>query len=283
MKAAIVGLSAIGGRRRGCGTGVDFIRPAASGGGSHRGSRRLGDFGTPAARDALIEAFEQFPGNDGSAEQLLKSLGKFPYPTIAETLGEFFSAPDLPAEMRVAAAEALANSSQEAVPFLLALARDDGDANVRAAAAWAVSMHPESNDLGPSLAAMVSSETEADVRRRIYEALLPKQEIPGGTLLPAVLAEQDTAARIAGFNALSRAVAQGPSSATAATFNEQIVPELQRFAASPDATLNLRLRAIFALRRASQTPAAQDALTILANDSIPQISQAARQGLRTTN
>ena len=51
--------------------------------------------------------------------------------------------------MRVVAVEALANSSTNAVPFLLGLAGADADADVRAAAAWAISAHDTVTDLGP--------------------------------------------------------------------------------------------------------------------------------------
>ena len=50
------------------------------------------------------------------------------------------------------AVEALANSSADAVPFLMGLAGADADEDVRAAAAWALSTHDTVTDLGPALA-----------------------------------------------------------------------------------------------------------------------------------
>ena len=129
---------------------------------------------------------------------------------------------------------------------------------------------------------MVEKETDADVRRRLYEALLPQSEIPAERLLPSVLEEDDIAARVAGFNALANAAAQGSSGTFAATFDRQIVPELLRIAMSEN-SVNIRMRAVFALRRA-QTDAAQAALAEIADHaSNPQIAEAARHGLRTGN
>ena len=106
------------------------------------------------------------------------------------------------------------------------------------------------------------------MRRRLYEAILPQQDIPATTLIPQVMQEEDFAARIAGFNAIGKAVGQHPADSAAAFFDTQMVPELQSAAESPELTLNLRLRAIFALRRA-QTPAAQSALATIANLNRP--------------
>jgi len=108
----------------------------------------LGDIGDDGARDALAAAFGTVPELE-VATQILNSLGKFPFPRVAELFSQYLAAPDTPREMRVVAVEALANSSTDAVPFLLGLAGADADADVRAAAAWAISAHDTVTDLGP--------------------------------------------------------------------------------------------------------------------------------------
>ena len=92
--------------------------------------------------------------------------------------------------------------------------------------------------------------------------------------------EHDIAARVAGFNALGHAAGQQPSSAVALTFDRDIVPELVRFATQPN-SLNIQMRAVFALRRA-QTTEAQAALAAIATTARPQIATAARNGLRAS-
>jgi len=188
----------------------------------------------------------------------------------------------MPPETRVVAAEALAYSSQSAVPFLLEFAQNDADADVRASAAWAVSAHGRYQDLAPVLTDMIEADPDEDVRRRLYEALLPQAEIPAERLFPSVLDEDDIAARVAGFNALANAVTQTSNGQFASTFDQQIVPELLQIALS-DNSVNIRMRAVFGLRRA-QTAAAQAALAEIANRaSSSQIAEAARHGLKTRN
>jgi HEAT repeat protein len=281
VMAAIRGLSTIGGRDVSeklltllrDSTQPDQIRIEAALG--------LGTLGTPEAADVLSKVFMKTKETELGI-QILNALGRFPFETVAGTFEQVLSSERVPAETRVAAAEALAHSSQSAVPFLLEFAQNDADADVRASAAWAVSIHGRYRDLAPVLTEMIEAEPDEDVRRRLYEALIPQSEIPAERLLPSVLEEDDIAARVAGFNALANAIAQTSSGQFASTFDQQIVPELLQIATS-DNTINIRMRAVFALRRA-QTAAAQAALAEIANHaSNPQIAEAARHGLRTRN
>jgi HEAT repeat protein len=111
----------------------------------------------------------------------------------------------------------------------------------------------------------------------LYEALLPQDGIPSEHLLSTVQAENDIAARVAGFNALGRVAHQQPASAVAAAFDQEIVPELLQIATAPN-SLNIQMRAVFALRRA-RSAAAAAALAEIANTARPQIATAARNGL----
>jgi HEAT repeat protein len=280
VMAAIRGLSAIGGRDVSeklvsllkDSHQPDQIRIEAALG--------LGTIGTPEAADVLAKALMETKETE-LGMQILNALGHFPFEIVAVTFEQLLSATKVSSETRVVAVEALANSSRSAVPFLLGFAQDDEDADVRASAAWAVSIHGRYRGLAPVLTDMVEREPDADVRRRLYEALLPQSEIPAERLFPSVLEEDDIAARVAGFNALANAVAQGSSETFAATFDRQIVPELLQIATSEN-SVNIRMRAVFALRGA-QTDAAQVALSEIANTSNPQVAEAARHGLRTGN
>jgi len=92
-----------------------------------------------------------------------------------------------------------------------------------------------------------------------------------------VMAEQDVAARVAGFNALGCAVQQQPASASAGVFDREIVPELLKIATEPN-SLNIQMRAVFALRRA-QTPEAQGALWKISQSAPAPVASAAQNGL----
>jgi HEAT repeat protein len=240
----------------------------------------LGNLATPAAKEALTQALRQTDASE-LATEILKGLGRFQFASVANTFERYLINPDTPAEMRVVAAEALAQSTTEAAPFLLAVAENDARADVRAAAAWAISAHQAPAEVGRALAQLVESEQVPDVRRRLYEALLPQSEVPAERLLPAVQAEQDVAARVAGFNVIGSLAGKQPTSSTASAFDREIVPELLQIATTPN-TLNIQMRAVFALRRA-QTERARAALAVIASDAHPQIAAAARNGLHSAN
>jgi HEAT repeat protein len=240
-------------------------------------ARGLGDMGTPAERDVLIRVLVKEKETDVGME-ILNSLGRFSFPMVADTFEQYLSAPETPGPMRVAAVESLAQSSKEVVPFLLGAVGNDMDPDVRASAAWAISVHGAYGQLGPTLTDLAEQETDADVRRRLYEALLPQSGIPADRLLPKVLGEDDIAARVAGFNVLGSAVRRSASVAVTTSFDQQIVPELLQIATSEN-SLNIRMRAVFALRQA-QTAAAQAALAEIANTPTSQIAEAARHGLQ---
>jgi HEAT repeat protein len=281
IMAAIRGLSTIGGRdvleKMGAllqdSRQPDRIRIEAALG--------LGILATPEAADILSKAFMKSRDTELGI-QILDVLGRFPFETVAGTFKQVLSSEGVPPETRVVAVESLAYSSTGAVPFLLGFAEGDADADVRASAAWAISTHGRYRDLAPVLTDMIEAEPDEDVRRRLYEALLPQSGIPAERLLPAVLEEEDIAARVAGFNALASAASQGAPETFAATFDQQIVPELLEIAMA-DNSVNIRMRAVFALRRA-QTDAAQAALAEIAKHcSNSQIAEAARHGLKKGN
>lgn len=240
----------------------------------------LGRVGSPLACDALIAAFEQFSDPDIHA-QLLDSLGRFPFPQIEETWKQFLNAPDTPDELRVAAVDALSNSTPEALPYLQSLTASDRDPEVREMAAWAISILGVDGPLGPQLRDMALVEPEPDVRRRLYEAMMKQETNPATTLLPLIREESDTAARVAGLNAVADSLRRSGQPAAASEFDQRFVQELTNLALS-DNSLNIRMRSVFALRRAG-TPGAQQALATLSQSTTPQIAQAARNGLQAAS
>jgi len=237
----------------------------------------LGKVGTPAAREELEAAFRALPPV-ALRDEVLTSLGRFPFAAVEDSFRLIMNE-DTAAGTRVVAAEALFHSTPDAVPFLIEVARADRDDAVRESAAWAISAHEGGADVAARLADLALREPEADVRRRLYEAELAQRGIPAERLLPRVRQETDVAARVAGFNAIGQAVRGNGAGSLATEFDEAIVPELTRIATNPN-TMNIRMRAVFALRRAGSN-AAQDALrTIAATVTTPQVADAARHGLR---
>lgn len=240
----------------------------------------LGSIGSAASTDALMAAFSEMPSDEVAAE-ILNGLGKASYHHVAPLFEAFVASEDAPLELRVVAVEALSESSSDAIPYLVEVAGGHDEADLRASAAWAISAHGAAGYLGPSLADMMEKEPEAEVRRRLYEAMLTQPALPADRVLSAAMKEADPAARIAGFNAIGHAAHTNPGSKAAATFDAEIIPELLRTADQPN-SLNLRMRAVFALRRAN-TPAARQALATLTRCETPQIATAARNGLRSAH
>ncbi len=241
----------------------------------------MGIIGTPRARESLVAAFRVFPEPEDH-EQILGALGQFPFAQIEGTWKQILGDPNTPDEVRVAAVDALAGSSSDALPFLKTMAASDRDPQVREMSAWAISALPDGADnelLGPDLARMAAVEPDADVRRRLYEALPAQVTNPAESLLPVIQSETDYAARVAGFNALADTVKRGASSGLSAKFDKEIVPELTEIAVS-NQTLDVKTRAVFALRRGN-TPAARQALQTLSQTPNQKIAQAARHGLQT--
>lgn len=241
----------------------------------------MGIVGSPRARDALVNAFRVFPEPEDH-EQILGALGQFPFVQIEATWKQILGDPNTPAEVRVAAVDALAGSSPDALPFLKTMAASDRDPEVREMSAWAISAlaaDTENESLGPDLARMATTEPEADVRRRLYEALPAQVNNPSESLLPLIQSETDYAARVAGFTALADSVKRGAASSLSSKFDAEIVPELTEIAVS-NQTLDVRTRAVFALRRAN-TPASRQALQTLSETPNPKIALAARHGLQT--
>lgn len=277
LRAAIAGLAAIGGDESVAELAAILHDADRTDEQRLLAAQALGQIDTAKACDALLAALPAFPEPDVQA-QIFEILGHFPFAQIEPVWKQTLEAPDTPSALRAAVAGALAYSSRDAVPFLWQLAALHGDSGVREMAAWALAMHGPDGVAGPALAELARNEPEADVRRRLYEALPCQAQNPAASLLPDILAESDLAARVAGFNALGDAVRRDPESLLTETFNTQIVPELTRIALAPE-SVNIRMRAVFALRRA-ETAATFEALTTITTTSTRAIAQAALNGLR---
>lgn len=216
-------------------------------------------------------------GDEDAIKEALGSIGELPFNETRAFWESFLLDRSQPAELRATAAEALAHSTTEAQPLLRDLAVGDPEPDVRAMSAWSLSVLGDSSPYGQELAKAISTEPEADVRRRLYEALLVQEENPAQTILPTIEAETDLPAAVAAMNALGDAVGRSDDAALEKAFDSSVVPELAEIAQS-NTTINLRMRAVFALRRAS-TPEAVKVLAQLSHSSTPQVASAASNGL----
>lgn len=239
-------------------------------------ARALGRIGGDAAAEFLLDAFARARDKEEKAA-LMACLGELPFGgRLAEFWQGVIQSPD-PA-MRSAGAEALSGAGPGAIPLLGGLLAGDPSPEVREMSAWAISAQDPGGRMAGELRDLVAAEPEADVRRRIYEAMLVQETpIEAAAASAAIERETDPDARVAAINAVADSVGRGGDAALAVDFDRDTVPELVRTAES-GASPNLRMRAVFALRRAS-TPAALDALRKLSGNPTPVIATAALNGL----
>lgn len=234
----------------------------------------LGQVKSPLAADLLYQGYEASKDDLFRQEELVAIMGSFPFPAVREEFQQLLYKPQAYPEIRATAAEALGDSSGEAIAFLMDVAKNDADASVREMAAWAAYYNSGTGQLGPKLAEMAMTEPEADVRRRLYEAQLFQDKNEASKLLDLVRSEKDTQARVAGLLAVADSVGRGAASVEASQFfRDRAVPELEKAATGPN-SLNVQLRAVMALQRA-QTPQARQALARIATTSSHIVAAAA--------
>jgi HEAT repeat protein len=268
---AMRGLSVIGGEDVTAKLAEFLASPSVSVAMKIEAALGLGTIRSDSAYNALATCFERHENPD-VIEAVVANLGRFPFtPQLEAAFVDYLARPDTPAQLRVAAVESLADSTPAAVPFLLRTAETDSDWEVRAGAAWALSAHGPVPGEGLHLLDLARQETDEIVRRRLYEALLAQRDVAVDRLVPLVAQEHDVAARVAGWNAVGAAVSR--QSSWAGDFDRMAVPELLRIAMEEN-SLNVRLRAVFALRRA-ETTGARTALAQISQVPEPRVASAA--------
>lgn len=223
----------------------------------------LGDMNLPGALDALTRAATEIT-DENVVENVLDALGKRPFSETEQFFSSYLASEDVPAESKVAAIEALGNAPGNVVPFLLKYLNDP-DADMRAAAAWALNTAGDTSDIGPQLMDALKQETDPNVRARIYQALGNQSGADPQAILPLVQSESDPAAQLAGLTYLAGTLQSSPSPEVADFFSQTAVPELKGIALNSDNAQN-RLAAVIALEQAG-TPTASGALQEIAQQS----------------
>lgn len=223
----------------------------------------LGDVNFPAALQTLTRAAAEIKEDD-ILENVLDGLGKRPFSETEQFFSSYMSSQEVSAESKVAAIEALGNAEGDVAPFLLKYLADP-DADLRAAAAWALSTSDSAGDIGPQLTDALKQETEPAVRTRIYQALENQPGADPQAVLQLVQNESDTAALLAGLTFLAGTLSSSATPGVANFFNQTGVPKLKDSALNSASSQN-RLAAVIALQRAG-TPAAIGALQEIAQQS----------------
>jgi hypothetical protein len=216
----------------------------------------LAEVDQPASLAALSQAARQLSDPE-LVSAALEAIGQRPFAETQDFFRDYLSSPGLSSEAKVAALEALGNSTGDVAALLLKFTADPS-AEVRAAAAWGLSATESATDLGEQLAGLLKGESDSEVRLRLYEALAGQQKYDRAAVLPLVENEADPAARLAGLVLLGDWVRTAPTADVLGYFNQTAIPELKNTALH-DPSPASRLTSVMTLRRAA-TPEAGQAL-----------------------
>jgi hypothetical protein len=223
----------------------------------------LGAMRQPGIADLLAHAAATIT-DEAIVTQVLNALGSRPIAESRSLIENFLKSPTVSSDLKVAAIEALGNAKGDAGSFLMSFAQNP-DANLRAAAAWALSNTDELGAVGDQLMMWLQSETDPMVRLRLYQALGNQQNFNVPMIEELIRNESNPSARTAGFDLIAKILRDSPSADLTAYFDRTAVPELQNTALTA-ASSSDRMAAVIALKRAG-TPAALSALQILAQQA----------------
>jgi HEAT repeat protein len=224
----------------------------------------LGEVGTPEAYGPLIK----LSGNERDreiVEAVLSGLGRQPFDRTKDFFRAYLESARVDSEMRVLALESLGQTTDDATPFLATFLTSK-DADVRSAAAWAVASLDEPGDVAQQLVAQLRIETQPGVRTRLYQALENQYTPDPTSLLPLIVSDGDTTARIAGMKLLAtQLVLDKGNQALATQFDDVVVPQLAALSIN-GRDFHTRLSSVIALRHA-RTPQSLRALDAIAAQS----------------
>ena len=161
----------------------------------------------------------------------------------------------------------------DAVAFLISYAADP-DAEIRAAAALAMSMTETPGAAGDRLLGLLAAEKDPEVRARLYQALGNQANSDLAAVMRGFASETDPRARIAGLDFLAGNMRAHSTEDWLNYFEQNAVGELKQDALA-GATRDQRSAAVVALKRAG-TPGASAALQEIALQAgDPRIAEAA--------
>ena len=222
----------------------------------------LGNITGPGAMEALAQA-AMILGDEDLVTQVLNAIGGRDF-SETQSFFQKYMGSAVSSDLRVAAIESLWQAKGDPTAFLAGYI-SDSDAEVRASAAWAMSATDATGNAGPQLLASLQGEQDADVRRRLYQALGNQQSFDTGAALALVQRETDPTARVAGMDLLAKTLRDNPTPELQNFFDQTAAPALKNTALTGE-TSGERMAAVIALVRAS-TPSAMSALRDLAQQA----------------
>lgn len=233
----------------------------------------LGGASEAIALDALTRATREIT-DETMLESVFDGLGHRPFGETEAIFREFLQRRDVTADSRVAALEALGNTTDNCSALLLEHAVD-ADPTVRAAVGWALTAAENPGEISPQLLGWLQQEGDAAARLRLYQALAHQDVVASSAVLPYVQRETDPEARLAGLWLLAAALRADGNADALGYFESTAIAELKG-AALNSRRLDQSLSAIMTLDRAG-TPAAMTTLNDIAQNTTNETLRAAAQ------
>jgi HEAT repeat protein len=211
----------------------------------------LGKIDHPDAFKMLVDAYNEaaISENNDRLDDIISALG---YRDITES-GDFFkkiiNSKTTDPSLRLAAIEAIQDSQGDTGAIFLS-GLNDTDSEVRAEAAWALAAADDPGDISREIETYLVQEQDAEVRKRLYQALGNQENPDLNFINDTVYNEPDLDARLAGYDVLAKNISSLEDENLITQFNETAVPELQEVAMSGKYRSS-RLSAVMSLKKAN--------------------------------
>jgi HEAT repeat protein len=238
----------------------------------------LGDIDLAGASE-LLKGSASGSQDEIVLESILSGLGKRPFSETAGFFTDFLASADASVSSKAAAVEALSDGGAEASLFLLQCL-EDSSAEIRAAAAWALSSGEQGN-LGAQLAALLASENNPTVRTRLYQALENQSGADPLSVLPGIQTETDTLVRLAALDFLAGQIRRSATPEIIDYFEGTALRELWSQALTSK-NLQVQLGSVIALGRAGTLTASGALQDVVQKSGEPKVVQAAQAALVST-
>jgi HEAT repeat protein len=246
----------------------------------------LGTSENTSALRALTDAFY----NSGTYSEnlynaVIQGISNFPFVQSQPVFEDIINNQNYNQEQKIYAIETLVNSDEDALPFLYNQIETSENPEIRAAAAWTLGANPDSGDYSEKLTNSLMQEPDSKVRRRIYEALLTQKNPDAEIIINHAEKEEDPAAFIAGADAAAAAIRKSKNNIPdeiITQFDSLFVPSLRKTIFSDNASLNLKMRSLIALKLAG-TPESVKLLKEIKNSDNSPLSRSARSALNSLN
>lgn len=194
-------------------------------------------------RDALGHV-----ADEAIASQIVRAIASRPFEESGSFLQTYLNTREVASDLKAEALKALGGVKGDTAGLLLNFAQNE-DAELRAAAVRGLGGDNAPSDVGDEIVALLATETDSLVRKRLYQALAHQQSFDLAAAWAQTESERDPAVRMAGLRLLADAVQQSRSADIGELFDSRAVPELKAMALNSESMDN-RLAAVMALRRA---------------------------------